>query len=41
MITAGVRFHDAGIDREGFTLNQTGSNASNTWRNKSLSRNRP
>ena len=27
MITAGVRFHDAGIDREGFTLDQTGVHA--------------
>src|ERR1700676_1526538 len=27
MITAGVRFHAAGIDREGFTLDQTGVHA--------------
>src|ERR1700732_4497793 len=27
MISAGVRFHDAGIDRKGFTLDQTGIHA--------------
>ena len=27
MITACVRLHDAGIDREGFTLDQTGIHA--------------
>ena len=27
MITAGVRLHDAGIDREGFTLDQPGIHA--------------
>src|ERR1700723_781272 len=43
MITAGIRFHDAGIDGEGLPLTRPApmhvrTTASNTWRNRSLSR---